>query len=235
MRPAIFLFLIFASSITHAQMSTTHVELDRISQKKVRSLVAQKMNADNALPYNTLEPTYKKGQSLKGFYYLESDYYYRENINEVWKIYNKTSPAEAWNGRMISFGLLITKWKDKNLYNNDKNYAGVDTGQVFFVNLKIMGGLYNLAVGLEIINIDTLNKSITYSYIKGGKSRGKQTLYFIPTKNGHTEIIHKTAFTGDSFLRERCIYPIFHRKLIDEFHSNMKRSLCYYLYDTNKS
>jgi hypothetical protein len=228
MKPALHLLLLLAPAIGFSQNESTHVDLDRIAQVKVRSLVANKMSDDNTLPYSILEPTYKKGQSLKGYYYLESDYFYKENLNEVWKIYNTTSPAEAWNGRMISFGLLVSKWKDYNLYSNDKNYTGIDTGQVFFVNLKVLGGLYNLAVGLEIINVDSVNKSITYSYLKGGKSRGKQTLYFIPTKNGHTEIVHKTAFTGDSFIRERYIYPIFHRKLIDEFHKNMKKSLCMY-------
>ena len=88
-----------------------------------------------------------------------------------------------------------------------------------------MKGLYNLAVGLEIIDIDTTNKSITYSYIQGGKSRGKQTIFFFPAKNGFTEIIHQTAFKSDSYIRDRYLYPYFHRIAINEFHRNMKRSL----------
>jgi hypothetical protein len=126
---------------------------------------------------------------------------------------------------MVSFGLLISKWQNTVMYRNDEYFAGIDTGQVFYVNLKIMKGLYNLAVGLEIVNIDSTNKSITFSYLKGGKSRGEQTIYFVPTRKGHTEIIHQTAFKSNSFFRDRFLYPYFHRIAINEFHRNMKKSV----------
>ena len=116
--------------------------------------------------------TYHKGQDLKGYHMLESVYYLKELPEKVWKTYQNTSPAESWNGSMISFGLLLSKSKNTVMYNNDKYYSGIDTGQVFYVNLRIMKGLYNLAVGLEIINIDSTHKSITFSYLKGGKSQG---------------------------------------------------------------
>jgi hypothetical protein len=126
---------------------------------------------------------------------------------------------------MVSFGLLVSTWNNEILYRGDQNYTGIDTGQVIFVNLRILKGLYNLAVGLEIVDIDNTRKSITYSYIKGGKSRGKQTLYFRPTGKGYTRIIHQTAFKGDSFIRDRYLYPYFHRIAINEFHRNMKKCM----------
>ena len=61
--------------------------------------------------------------------------------------------------------------------------------------------------------------------MQGGKSQGKQTIFFFPTKNGFTEIIHQTAFKSDSFIRDRYLYPYFHRIAINEFHRNMKKSL----------
>jgi hypothetical protein len=109
------------------------------------------------------------------------------------------------------------------MYGNEHDFTRIDTGQVFYINLRILGGLYNLAVGLEIINIDPVNKSITYSYVKGGKSRGEQTIHFIPTIKGYTEIIHQTAFKSDSYLRDRYLYPYFHKIAINEFHRNMKK------------
>ena len=88
-----------------------------------------------------------------------------------------------------------------------------------------MRGLYNLAVGLEIIDIDPVNRSITFSYLKGGKSRGEQTIYFITSRKGFTEIIHQTAFKSNSYLRDRYLYPYFHRKAINEFHRNMRNAI----------
>ena len=201
----------------------TRIDLSRIPQEKIRTLLQNYIIESDQLPREILQPTYHKGQSLKGYHVLESAYLLRELPDKVWRTYQTTSPAESWKGSMISFGLLISKDENQVLYNDDKNFSGINTGQVFYVNLRIMKGLYNLAVGLEIIDIDSVQRSITYSYLKGGKSRGEQTIYFIPTKKGHTEIIHQTAFTGDSYIRDRYLYPWFHRIAINEFHRNMKK------------
>jgi len=111
------------------------------------------------------------------------------------------------------------------MYRKDNYFTGIDTGQVFYVNLRIMGGIYNLAVGLEIIDINPVNRSITFSYLRGGKSRGEQTLYFRRARKGYTRIIHQTAFKSNSFIRDRYLYPYFHRIAINEFHRNMRNTI----------
>jgi hypothetical protein len=126
---------------------------------------------------------------------------------------------------MISFGMLVSKRQSRIQYRNDTYFAGIDTGQVFFVNLRIMGGLYNLAVGLQIVEIDTVGRSIRFSYLKGGKSMGQQLISFVPTSKGHTHIKHSTVFKSDSYLRDRYLYPYFHRIAINEFHRNMKKAM----------
>jgi hypothetical protein len=223
MRSWLSLYLIIASSVCVAQNTLKKIDLTRIPQEKIRTLLTLQFSENSILQCNILQPTYHKGQNLKGYHYLESAYMLKEIPEKVWKTYQATSPAESWNGSMVSFGLLISKSKNSIMYRDDKNFTGIDTGQVFYVNLKIMKGLYNLAVGLEIIDIDTFHRSITFSYIKGGKSRGEQTIFFIPTKKGYTEIIHQTAFKGDSYIRDRYLYPYFHRIAINEFHRNMKK------------
>lgn len=225
MRIWLLLVLITLSSVSLAQITPSGIDLKRIPQEKIRILLASQFKGLDPLQYNVLQPTYHKGQDLKGYHYLESAYMCRDLPEKVWETYRVTSPAESWNGSMVSFGLLISKHEKSVMYRDDKYFAGIDTGQVLLVNLKIMKGLYNLAVGLEIIDIDTLRKSITFSYIKGGKSRGEQTLYFIPTRKGYTEILHQTAFKGDSFIRDNLLYPYFHRIAINEFHRNMKKCL----------
>jgi len=226
MRSWILLFLTILSPGCFAQDAFTQIDMARIPQEKIRTLLEQQFKESGFTQYNSaLQPTYHMGQNLKGYHYLESVYLFREAPEKVWKIYQMTSPAKSWNGSMVSFGLLISKWENSIMYRDDKYYAGIDTGQVFFVNLKIMKGLYNMAVGLEIVNIDSTRKSITFSYLKGGKSQGEQTIYFIPTKKGYTEIVHQTAFKGDSFIRDRYLYPYFHRIAINEFHRNMKKCI----------
>jgi hypothetical protein len=219
------LLFVIASWLSHAQNASKAIDMARIPQKKIRTLIENQFSKSNLQYFNELQATYRKGQNLKGYHILESVYFLREDLEKVWKTYQITSPAESWNGNMVSFGLLISKWQNTVMYRNDDCFAGIDTGQVFYVNLKILKGLYNLAVGLEIVNIDSTNKSITFSYLKGGKSRGEQTIYFVPTRKGHTEIIHQTAFKSNSFFRDRFLYPYFHRIAINEFHRNMKKSV----------
>ena len=226
MRFSFFFCLGFLSLSCFAQKNgTTRIDLARIPQEKIRTLLQELIIESNQLPREILQPTYHKGQSLKGYHLLESAYFFHELPDKVWRTYQTTSPAESWKGSMISFGLLISKGENEVLYCDDKNFSAIDTGQVFYVNLRIMKGLYNLAVGLEIVDIDSVQRSITYSYLKGGKSRGEQTMYFIPTKNGNTEIIHQTAFKGDSYIRDHYLYPWFHRIAINEFHRNMKKCI----------
>jgi len=219
MRISLFLFFLFIAVPTHAQDTLGNIDMKLIPQKSIRDLL------QNQFSEIQLQPTVRKGQDLRGYHHLESIYRLREVPERVWKTYQVTSPAESWNGRMVSFGLMISKWENLIMYRNDQDFGGIDTGQIYYINLSIMQGLYNLAVGLEIIDIDTTNKSITFSYMQGGKSRGKQTIFFLPTKNGFTEIIHQTAFKSDSYIRDRYLYPYFHRIAINEFHRNMKRSL----------
>jgi hypothetical protein len=225
MKKGLLLCFIIISSVCFAQNTATKIDLKRIPQETIRDLLKLQFTESSLLQCDLLQPTYHRGQSLKGYHYLESAYLLKEIPDKVWKVYQETSPAVSWNGSMVSFGLLISKCKNSIMYRDDQYFAGIDTGQVFYVNLKIMKGLYNLAVGLEIINIDTARRSITFSYLKGGKSRGEQTIYFIPTKKGYTEIIHQTAFKGDSFIRDRYLYPYFHRIAINEFHRNMKKCI----------
>lgn len=218
------LFLSITSLWCHSQ-DRLNIDMNRIPQKKIRSLIEEQYTVLKVSSIRDIEPSCRRKQSLTGYRMLESVYVVREDPETVWKMYNAISPAESWNGRMVSFGLLVSKWKEGVLYNNDSYFSGIDTGQIFYVNLKIMQGLYNLAVGLEIIEVDSVNKAIKFSYLQGGKSRGEQMIYFVPTKKGYTEIIHRTAFRSNSYIRDRFLYPYFHQIAINEFHRNMKNCI----------
>lgn len=224
MKSFLFVLLTAISLNGHTQQGLLEIDLDRISQEKVKYLVQDKLNSQQMLISNSLLPTWQKGQSTEKYHKLQSAYTFRKDIEYVWQTYQSTSPSEAWNGKMVSFGLLVSKRNNNVMYDDDRTFAGIDTGQVIFINLRLMKGLYNLAVGLEIIDIDNRQKTITYSYIKGGKSRGEQTIRFVPTRRGHTDIIHLTAHKGDSYVRDRWLYPWFHKLAINEFHRNMKRA-----------
>jgi hypothetical protein len=223
MRYFIVLFFFVLSVTGFAQASLDAIDYHRIPQKKIRHFI-DKQKSHNIHLFTDVRPTYVKGQDVSVYREVEKKYLIKENINKVFESYRSTSPSVSWNGRMISFGLMFSKGSNKVLYS-DENFSGVDTGQVVYVNLRMLGGIYNLAVAFEIVDINPDSKQIIFSYVEGGKSQGEQLLQFIDTEDGYTMIIHKTFFRSNSRFRDRFLYPPFHFKAINEFHKNMLRVL----------
>ena len=218
--------LVFLTCPVFSQAMLSEIDFDRIPQKKIRHFIDEQIQ-EQKLRFSDIEPSYNPfSASDNDSYSIVSDaFLFREKLDKVWDSYCSTEMAEAWNGKRISFGLLLSKWTDFIMYCTDPIYADLDTGQVFFVNLRLLKGIYNLAVGLEIVNIDPTDKTIQFSYVKGGKSEGVQTIHFVATEEGYTEIIHTSEFRSNSNFRDRRLYPRFHKKFIYEFHQNMLLSL----------
>ena len=55
------------------------------------------------------------------------------------------------------------------VYRNDK-YQGVENGQILYLNMKLLKGLYNLALAFEVIKVDSVSKIIEFSYVYPGQS-----------------------------------------------------------------
>ena len=111
------------------------------------------------------------------------------------------------------------------VYAKDLLSPEIDTGQVYFLNLRLLKGLLNVPVAFEIINIDAGNKIVEFSYIDSNKERGKQTLKFSDNGDGCTSILHLSYFKSNSTIRDAMFYPLLHRKFIKEFHRNMKQGI----------
>jgi hypothetical protein len=216
--------LSLVSIIGYSQNELSDIDLNRVPQKKIRNFIDTQIK-NHVDHFSDVKASWKEGQDIKQYWQLESTYIIKDSPEKVWRLYKTVSPAVSWNGRIISFGLLLSTRSNYVMYNTDNNFSEIDTGQVFYVNLKILLGIYNLAVGLEIVSIDDVNKSIVFSYIKGGKSQGEQTVHFVGTEEGYTRIIHSTAFKSDSKFRDKFLYPYFHKKSINEFHRNIMNSL----------
>jgi hypothetical protein len=223
MRKFFILFFFSTSILAYSQNSLDDIDFLKVPQKKIRSFIKNQKD-HNIHKFSEVKPTFYVGQDITPYRKVEKKYFIKENINKVWDCYKSTSPSESWKGKMISFGLLLSKSDNKVMYSSD-SFSGVDTGQVVYVNLRILKGLYNLAVAFEIISIDTPNKEIIFSYVEGGKSQGEQSIQFIDTKDGYTEIIHSTLFKSGSKFRDKYLYPKFHLKAINEFHKNVLRKI----------
>jgi len=217
--------LFFCPSIHgSAQNSLNEIELYRIPQKKIRVFIVNQIN-NNITFFSDLHPSLVKDQDVSNFHVHQKEYRLDKELNIVWDVYNKTNPAIAWNGKKVSFGVLLSKKSNKILYPSDKRFDKVETGQVFYLNIGILQGIENLAVALEIINVDPIKKIIEFSYLKGGKAIGKQQIKFLQTNTNCTRIVHTSYFKSHSRFRDTFLYPYFHERMINEFHRNMENVL----------
>ena len=200
-----------------------NIILDRIPQKSIRAFIQAQLK-NNVSSISDLKSTYTKGDDLSKFLMHQEDYKVPHSLEIVWKHYITANPSEVWNGNMLSFGLMVSK-NDGEIMYVDEEYSAAKVGQVFYINLNILGGIIKLPVAHEIIAIEPLESYFELSYIEGRKNIGMQRIAFSESNDGNTEIVHTTYYKSDSNFRDRYIYPFFHAKAIGEWHQNMADSI----------
>lgn len=218
------IFFVFCALEGFSQECLVDIDMSKVPYKEVRNLIKVQQNCSvNCI--NDLKASCGAHQSLKEYNKQVKSYKINKPVNEVWANYIKESPSHVYNSKKFSFGLMLCKknQQQKIVYSKDQ-FGNLDTGQVIYLKLKFLKGLYKMAVAFEIISIDTLAKKVELSYVKGGnKSDGKQVLQFVNKGNSETEIIHTSYYKSENKIRDKFFYPFFHGKVTNEFHRNFKR------------
>lgn len=220
-RVKILILILGFSSLSGVSQSLKIINLEEIHQKKVRQYILSR-SIDTMQDFSSIHASCKKNINESGFKINEKIFYLKYSLSKVWECYSIGNPLKTWNGPCIGLGLLIAKGSKSVLYANSSIFPEIDTGQVYFLNLRLMKGLINLPVAFEVINIDRLRHILEISYLDDNKSRGKQTIQFFDNGDGRTMIVHRSYFKSDSWLRDDLLYPYFHKKFIKEFHRNMR-------------
>lgn len=212
--------LLPALSFSQAESS---IDLNQVHQKKVRKYVIA--NAiDKMRDFSLIHPSWKKDVRESDYRMIEKTFRLKASPASVWNGYRHANSVEMWSGHSVKFGLLISKVSNKVTYDSNNTFPEIDTGQVYFLDLRLLKGLLNLPVAFEIINIDQKDRIIEFSYLENNKSKGKQTIRIVDGEDGFTSIVHKTYFRSASAFRDD-LYPFFHKRFIMEFHRNMNRSI----------
>lgn len=214
------LLFFLATNICLAQNELSAVDFDKVKQKQIQKLIEQQSKGIDK--FSELKVTVDEQTELQEFLQYEKDYIIKYDPEEVWYNYRNSDQTEIWDISKISFGLLYCRSTDSIYYSNQV-LMGLEEDRIYFIGLKILNGLYHLPVAFEITKIDPEKKIIEFSYLRGGKAKGKQIIQLSETERGHTLINHKTYVKSNSKLRDKYLYPYFHNKLINEFHLNMKR------------
>ena len=198
------------------------IMLKDISQRKVRKYLVSRDIA-RMKDFSLIHSSWKKEFIKSDFNIQEKEFYLDYSLSVVWESYRHVNSIKMWNGKAVRFGVLLSKHSNSVVYEGTLPSPEVDTGQVYFLDLRLIKGLINVPVAFEIINIDQAQQIIEFSYIDSNKSKGKQTIRFFDNGDGRTRIVHTSYFKSGSHLRDNLFYPWFHTKFIKEFHGNMRQ------------
>lgn len=204
-----------------AQVNLNDIALDNIPYKKVRSYIEKQQQDERVSSFDDLRPTCQNADALDGFSRFSKTFVVKAALSDVWETYIGSSPVACWKTRKSAVGLVYNRTTDELTYTED-SCSGSQLGQVLFLNLRLIKGLYKLATAVEITDIQNENSSIEISYVDHGVNQGKQRITMRENEYGYTIITHTSIIKSSSQFRDKVLYPYFHNKLINSFHKNMR-------------
>ncbi len=215
------LFFLAQGELSYAQLPLSAVNLDRIHQKKVRELVHHQ-SLNGITYFSDLQPSCYNEQDSMTYSIQRCSNVIREVIQKVWNKLKKLKPNDEYNGKMVSFGFFYSKRLNQLFYPED-DFKEIEEGEIYFLNLKLLGGIKNIGVALEVTKVDEVSKTIQFCYLNNGMSEGTQEVKLVGTNEGNTIITQETRYRNRSKFREKKLYPIFHQQAISELQANVKR------------
>lgn len=216
------LLILLIPILSSGQLSLNEADFQRIPKKKVCRLIENLQKKEGIEKFAQLRSSCTDNPEAYNYHFVE--YLVEVDREVLWETYKSVNPAEAWNGKMVSFGVLYSESGDEISYLGD-SFSGMEVGQMIFVNLKILAGLINVPVALEVTDIQEDAYLLQFCYADCSKSEGTQTVQLFTTPEGFTRVEHVTYFRSDSKFRDKNFYPFFHTKAINEFHENVASQL----------
>ena len=222
----LFLVMLCSSFLNGKAQNCELIKMEDIPQRKIRNYIISK-SINKLDDFSLIKPSWGNNMSESDYHLHSKKFIINKNVAFVWNSYSHIDLKRLLTGNNVRFGLLLKKYTNTAVYAKDLLSPEIDTGQIYFLDLRLLKGLLNIPVAFEIINIDPRNFIVEFSYIDSNIVRGKQTLKFSDNGDGRTRILHLTYFKSNSKIRDGMFYPHFHRKFIKEFHKDMQKVIEY--------
>ena len=218
---AFFLFLrTFSLANDIVPVSIDSIDYHRIVYEKVRKLVSTyKKSGINA--FGELQTVCFNEDNPADFRTYKRTRLIRQNIRVVWQNCTRQSMNEQKEGKIMNVGLLVSG-NINSLYYSNEIPRDIEVGQKLFFNLRLLGGLKNVGVAMEVTDIDNDKKIVKYCYLDHGLTKGTQEITLKTTPEGFTEITHYTRYKCRSWLQNNVLYDIFHGHIVKEFLQQLK-------------
>lgn len=214
---------VLISFTCQSQTRLSDIDTGRIKQKSIRIFLKNQMGK-GIVNFEDFRPSVDEKTDSSQFEYYESHYFLRQTQATAWNAYLTIHPAKVWQSKVISYGFIYSPIQKSVIFSDD-TYPGLEPGQLFFLEFRLLAGLVRFPICLVVTRINRIKHEISFSYVDSGPSKGSQTILLKNTGSNETNIIHSSIHKTRNFLRDKIFYPIYHRKAVGEVHRNIKKLL----------
>ena len=173
------------------------IDFDRIRQRSIRDFMSCR-GLLTTRDFIKMQPTCFDPDCADEYRSHQETYLIEASPEVAWNAYKTIHPSEAWCGHMISFGLQYSRATGAISYIDD-HYHGMEVGTVLVLSLKLLWGLFHLAVAHELMEINDEQRSLKLCYMASGASEGSQWISLKETPEGHTLVVHETLYKQTHF------------------------------------
>ncbi|MDP3180228.1 MAG: hypothetical protein Q8M67_00240, partial [Bacteroidota bacterium] len=214
---------ILITGASQAQTRLIDLDTNRINQKSIRNFLKDQTRKE-IIHFEDFQPSVTTQTDNSQFDSNSHHFSLQQTPAVAWNAYMTSHPANVWQGKVVSCGFIYSPVSKLAIFP-DEHYPGLETGQIFFIEMRIIYGLVKFPVCFMVTKIDQNKQAITFSYVSSGSSKGAQTIRLIDNGKGGTEILHSSIHQTENALRDKTLYPIYHKKAIREVHRNKKKLL----------
>jgi len=219
----ILIIFILTAFTTQAQTRLSDIDTSLIKQKSVRNFLKYQIEK-GIVNFEDFQPSVTTQTDTSQFDFNVHRFRLRQTPEAGWNAYLTAHPAKIWQGKVVSCGFIFSPVSKRVIFNDDR-YPGLEIGQIFFIEMRVLCRLVKFPVCFMVTKIDKNKQAITFSYVSSGPSKGSQTIRLIDDGNGGTEILHSSIHQTENVLRDKTLYPVYHKKAIKEVHRNIRKLL----------
>jgi hypothetical protein len=211
------------TSAGQAQTRLSETDFNRIKQKSIRNFLKDQIET-GIVYFEDFRPSVTALTDSSQFDSNIHRFQLQQTPAVAWNAYLTSHPAKVWQGKIVSCGFIYSQVSKQVIFPDDK-YPGLETGQLFFIEMRVLFGLVKFPVCFMVTEINNNERTISFSYVASGTSTGSQTIRLVANGKGETDILHSSIHQTKNLLRDKTMYPIYHRKAIKEIHKNIKNIL----------
>ncbi|MBA2404756.1 MAG: hypothetical protein H0V66_08295 [Bdellovibrionales bacterium] len=168
-----------------------------------------------------LQPSCPNFEACGHMSYHVKTYTFKGNAQKAFDLLISLKPYEIWDSSS-RFEMEYDP-ASKSFLGKEHDLPPVSIGQVFFLELDITKGM-QIPVAFQVVELDSVQKTLSFSYLKQNKSNGIQRITF--EQDGENfKVIHETHYKSESKFRDKHLYGFFHTRLLDDVWESFEKRL----------